>query len=166
MRLPGAILLTLATAVAGPAAVEAGQAAATATLNANLAPVAGLTLSTNSIVFPDADPDTTPQVPALPGPVSITAKARARMGSTVLLTVTASDDLRSGVTVLPASHITWTASGPGFVGGTLDRLAARTVATWSGSGIHAGSQNFLFRNLWSHPSGTYTVTVLYTLVAP
>jgi hypothetical protein len=97
--------------------------------------------------------------------VSITAKMRATPGATVTLTLIASDYLRSGVTVLPASHITWTATGTGFTGGTVDRLVPRLVATWVGSGVQAGSQSFRFRNLWSHPSGTYTLTLLYTLTS-
>jgi hypothetical protein len=158
--------LVLALIMTASSATDVRAQAASATLNANLAQFAGLTLSATTITFPDADPDTTPSLAPLSGPVSITAKARAQAGVTVTLTVKASDDLRSGVTVLPASYITWTATGSGFVGGTLDPVVARTVAAWNGSGIRSGTQSFLFQNLWSHPSGTYTVTLLYTLTAP
>ena len=40
------------------------------------------------------------------------------------------------------------------------------VATWTGSGLHNGSQQYFFRNLWTHPTGTYTTTLVYTLSAP
>ena len=78
----------------------------------------------------------------------------------------AADDLRSGVNIIPASNITWTATGAGFVGGTLSKVAPVTVATWTGSGVRTGSQQLYFRNLWTHPTGTYTVSLLYTLSAP
>ena len=147
------------------AAPAAGQVA-TATLNANLNPVARLSLSTNSLTFPDADPDVLPVLTASPATVLITAKARASWGSTVTLTLQASDDLRSGVTTIPAGAVTWTASGDGFVGGTVSRASPQTVASWTGSGVHTGSQSFAFKNLWTYPSGTYTLTMLYTLSAP
>lgn len=148
-----------------PAARAAAQAS-TATLSANVSTVAKLTLSTASLSFPDADPDAIPQVPSSGGPMLITAKARANPGAQVTLTVQASDDLRSGVNVLPASNITWTATGPGFVAGTLSASSPVTVATWTGSGVRNGTQQLYFRNLWTHPTGTYTVSLLYTLSAP
>jgi hypothetical protein len=145
---------------------HAAAQSATATLSAPLTPIARLSLSTNSLSFPDGDPDLVPQVSAMQGPVTITAKARASQGGVVTLTVLASDDLRSGITVLPASLVTWTGSGPGFVPGTLSRATAQTVATWTGSGVHSGTLTFLFENRWTHPTGTYTVTLVYTLSVP
>lgn len=152
------------TAVA-PAARAAGQVS-TATMSASVSPLAKLTLSTASASFPDADPDAVPQIPAAGGPLLITAKSRANPGTQVVLTVQAADDLRSGVTVIPAANITWTATGAGFVSGTLSRSAPVTVATWVGSGVRSGTQQLYFRNLWTHPTGTYTVSLLYTLSAP
>ncbi len=155
----------LTTACWSVAAV-AGAQTATATLNASLNPVARLSLSTNSLSFPDGDPDIFPVLTASPASVLITARARASYGSTITLTVQASDDLRSGVTTIPADAVTWTASGPGFVGGTVSRSSAQPVASWSASGVYNGSQSFAFRNQWSYPTGTYTLTLLYTLSAP
>lgn len=163
MRQPLPVLV-LACAVACGA--RAAAQSATATLSAPVTPLARLSLSTNSLSFPDADPDLVPQVQAAQGPVTITAKARAAPGGVVTLTVQAGDDLRSGITVLPASLVTWTGSGPGFVAGTLSTASAQIVATWSGSGVHTGSQTYLFENRWTHPTGTYTVTLLYTLSVP
>ena len=156
------IVLVLAVAVAETAAAQS----ANATFSANVPPTARLTFSTNSLAFPDADPDLVPKVPALSGPVTITAKALAARNSPVTLTVLASDDLRSGVTVLPASLITWTATGPGFVPGTLSKTTPQVVATWTGSGVRNGTVSYLFENRWTHPSGIYTVTLVYTLTAP
>jgi len=144
----------------------AAQESATATLTSTMPPIARLSLSANSLSFPDADPDLVPQVPSSGGPIAITARARAQRDAVVTLTVQAADDLRSGISVLPVSLITWTAAGPGFVNGTVSRSAAQLVGTWVGSGVRAGSQTFRFENRWTHPVGVYTVTLTYTLTAP
>ena len=159
------LVVFVAWMVAAPAARAAAQAQS-ATLAANFSTVAKLTLSTATISFPDADPDAIPLIPSTGGPVFISAKARATPGAQVVLTVVAADDLRSGLNVIAASNITWTATGPGFVGGTLSSASPVTVGTWSGSGVRTGTQQLYFTNLWSHPTGTYTVSLLYTLTAP
>ena len=98
-----------------------------------------------------------PQVPGVPGPLVITVKARATLNATIRLSVLASDDLRSGVRTIPASNITWTATGVGFVPGTLNRTTPQTVGSWIGSGVRTGSQSLFFGNVWTHPTGTYTL---------
>ena len=145
-------------------APAAGQTS-TATLNAAFTGLARVSFSGASLSFPDADPDTIPQIPSTPATIVITAKARATAGGTVTLTVRASNDLRSGITTIPASNITWTATGSGFVAGILSAATPQTVATWTGSGVRSGTQSFLFRNLWTHPTGIYTLTLIYTLSA-
>jgi len=155
----------LALAVWIAAAPVAAQTS-TATLSADIRPLAKLTLSTTSVSFADADPDIVGQVPTVGGAITITAKTRATSGAQVVLTVVASGDLRSGVQVINASAITWTAAGPGFVAGTLSATSPAVVAQWTGSGSHAGTQQLFFRNLWSYPTGTYTTSLLYTLTAP
>ena len=159
------LIAGLAWTVAAPTARASAQAA-TATLSANVGTIAKLNLSTATASFPDADPDAVPQIPTSTGPILITAKSRANPGVQVVLTLQAADDLRSGVNVIPASNITWTATGAGFVGGTLSKASPVTVATWTGSGVRTGSQQLYLRNLWTHPTGTYTVSLLYTLSAP
>jgi hypothetical protein len=154
-----ALVLTVATGAAA-------QEAVSATLSSSMPPLARLSLSANNLNFPDADPDLVPQVPSSGGPITITAKARAQSGGMVTLTVQASDDLRSGVDMLPVSLITWTASGPGFINGTMSRTSAQLVATWVGSGVRSGTQTYRFENRWTHSSGIYTVTLVYTLTAP
>ena len=158
-------VLVLVWLAAAPTARVAAQTA-TGTLSANVGTIAKLNLSTASASFPDADPDAVPQIATAGGPILITAKSRATPGMQVLLTVQAADDLRSGVNVIAASNITWTATGAGFVGGTLSKLSPVPLATWTGSGVRSGSQQLYFRNLWTHPTGTYTVSLLYTLSAP
>jgi hypothetical protein len=158
------VLSCLVWTALAPDAPTAAQTS-TATLSANVSPLAKLTLSTASISFPDADPDAVPQIPSSGGPLVITAKSRAPAGALIVLSIHAADDLRSGIHVIPASNITWTATGPGFVGGTLSTSEV-TVATWTGSGVRGGSQQFFLRNLWTHPTGTYTLTMIYTLSTP
>jgi hypothetical protein len=148
------------------AATPAGAQTATVTLSANLGGLARLSLSTASLSFPDADPDTVAQIQALPAQITITAKARATERAVVTLTVQAADDLRSGVDTIPADALTWTAAGPGFTAGAVSRAAPQPVASWIGSGVHVGTQSYLFRNSWSHAVGTYSLSLLYTLSSP
>jgi hypothetical protein len=161
-RTAGAAILLLA----GGASRAAAQETVVATLTANLGGIARLTVSTNTLTFPDADPDTIPRVASIPPVVTIAAKARAGWLATVTLTVAVSDDLRAGVVTIPASELSWTAAGPGFVGGTLNRSTPQLVASWSGSGERTGSQQYVFANRWSHPAGTYSLTLVYTLLSP
>jgi hypothetical protein len=157
------LLLVLAVGIPVHAAAQQYELA---TLSANFGGLAKLSFSTTSITFPSSDPDTSPQVAATPGPITITAKARATRGATVRLTVLASDNLRSGVNTIAADAITWTATGTGFSGGTLSRTTAQTVGSWIGSGARTGTQQYLFRNLWTYIAGTYTLTLQYTLSTP
>ena len=143
-----------------------GPQTATATLSVNLGSHARLSFGASTLVFPDADPDTVPAVPATPPEVAITARARAQRNAQVTLTLQAADDLRSGLTTMPASLIRWSASGAGFVGGTLSRTAAQLVGSWTGSGVRSGAQSFVFENSWMHPPGTYSVTLVYTMSTP
>lgn len=143
-----------------------GPQSATATLSVNLGSLARVAFTSTSIAFPNADPDTVPKIAGTPASIAITAKARTTRNSLVTLTVQSTDDLRSGVTVLPASLITWTVTGTGFVAGTLSRSSAQLVGSWTGSGVRAGSQSFFFENGWTHPPGTYTITLVYTISAP
>jgi hypothetical protein len=162
--LRSASLLLFVTALT--TAPAAAQETATATLSANLGGLAKLTLSGNTVTFPDADPDTVPSIPASTGPLTLTVKARATAGSTVRLTISASDNLRSGTFTIPASALTWTAAGAGFVAGTVAVSVAQTLGTWSGSGVHVGTQTYSFQNSWAHPPGTYTLVLNYTVSAP
>jgi hypothetical protein len=138
----------------------------TATVNVSINSVARLTLASTSVTFPDSSPDIVPFVPGLPNPLSITVKARLTPNASLRLSVLANDDLRSGTRTIPASNITWTAAGAGFVAGTLSRTTSQSVGSWVGSGARIGSQSLLFRNLWTHPIGTYSLTMTYTLSSP
>jgi hypothetical protein len=161
-EIPTLCLLIATLAIAVPAEAQT----ATSTFSANLGGIAKLSLSSTTLAFPDADPDTVPLVPAAGGAITITAKARASLAATVTLTVLASDDLRSGVDTIPASALTWMASGAGFVNGTTSRATPQIVGSWTGSGVRTGTQTYRFQNSWSYRTGTYSVSLLYTLVSP
>ena len=162
----GTVWAVLLLAVVSGPPVRAANLSRTATATATVNAVAKLSLSSNSLAFPDADPDTTPSIPASGGALVITAKARTTIGSTVSLTVRASDDLRSGLDRILATQLTWTATGTGFVDGTMSKTAAQPVGSWVSSGMWTGSQAYALANSWTYSTGTYTTTLTYTLSAP
>jgi hypothetical protein len=143
-----------------------GPQSVPATLSVNVASQARISFSSTTLVFGDADPDSVPLVPGSPSTITVTAKARTMRNAQVVLTVQATDDLRSGVNTLPASLITWSGSGDGFVSGVLSQASAQLVAAWTGSGIRTGAQSFAFQNSWTHPPGTYSATFVYTVSMP
>ena len=162
---PAAALAAMAVILAAPCLVAASvtrNATMTATINA----IAKLTLSRATLSFPNADPDTTPAIAASGGPLTLTAKARTAVGSTVTLSVEASGDLQSGLDTISISRISWTATGPGFVDGTLSATGARAVGTWVSSGSWIGTQSYALSNSWNYAPGTYSATLTYTLTAP
>lgn len=130
-----------------------------------VAPQAQLTVSSATLTFPGSDPDVVTQIPASQGPLTVTVKSRSTPGSAIVLTVQASDDLRSGIATIAVSALTWTASGTGFVGGTMSK-AAQTVGSWTSSGNATGMLSFSFRNSWAYAAGTYGTTISYTLTVP
>lgn len=160
--LTSAVLLVCIAAVPSVVRAQSG----TATLLVMLPTTARVSFSTSSVTFPDADPGATPFVPSVPAEVTISARARVPRNTQITLTLQSTDDLRSGVTLLPASLITWTVTGAGFAGGTLSRTTPQLVGRWTGSGVRTGTQNFRFENRWTHPTGIYSATLVYTLSSP
>ena len=152
-----AAVLVMSTSAFAQASANA-SVAVTANVNAK----AKLTLGTASITFADADPDTTPTMTATA--FSIDVKARA--SGAVTLTVLASGDLTATGGTIPISSLTWTATGSGFQNGTSDKTTAQTVGSWAASGSPSGTQTFSLPNSWTYATGTYTVTLNYTLTAP
>lgn len=126
-----------------------------------------LTLSSASIAFASADPDTTPQVAA---PVfTVSYRVRQNGGGNWAITLLASGDLSSGLATIPISAITWTATpSPPFQGGTMSAAFAQTLASGVGN-VNPEDDGFVvFRlaNSWSYDTGTYTSTFTFTLSAP
>ena len=153
------LLLGSSTAFAQQTATA--SIAVTASVNAK----AKLTLGLAAITFADADPDLTPLYTS--APVSVDVKARTTSTGNVVLTVLASGDLDSGSATIPVTTLTWAATGAGFTAtGANNSLAAQTLGQWTGSGNPTGSHTLSLPNLWSYNTGTYTVTLNYTLTAP
>ena len=156
-----ALSLLTAALIAAPASAQT----ATATFSANFAGFAKFSLSNNTVTFPDADPDAVLVEPASSG-AAIVVKARSAPGGAIRLTIAATDNLRSGLDTIPAAALSWTATGPGYMSGTVNRFAAQTVGTWTGSGMNSGTQSYRFQNSWTYVPGTYNLQLIYTLTGP
>lgn len=128
--------------------------------------VAKLIVETNTIVFPNMDPDEVKQVPALQNDIKVTVKARTGSTSPVSLNVIADGDLVSGIDMIPVQNVTWQATGAGFSNGTLSKSAVQTAGSWKGSGIREGTFRYYLNNNWNYQKGEYRVTVTYTLTTP
>jgi hypothetical protein len=146
--------------------VDGASLPRTATATVTIAAAAKLSLSSTTLAFPDADPDTTPDIPASGGPIVISAKVRTTIGSTVTLAVQAANDLKSGLDTILATQLRWTATGTGFVAGTMSKTAPQAVGSWTSSGSWTGSQAYTLLNSWTYATGTYSTTLTYTLSAP
>jgi hypothetical protein len=153
-------------AVAFAQPLTAATATAPLTVNAAVAARASLTVSSATITFPDADPVATPSIAATEGPLSITARGRTTAAGNITLTLLAAGDLASGADTIAISNVTWTASGTGYVAGTMNRTTAQSVGSWTGSGSYAGTMTFALANSWTYRTGNYTASATYTLTAP
>jgi hypothetical protein len=158
-----AICLGLVLMAEGAFAVTATQ---NLTVNATVSARATLSIGQSSIHFPDADPDATPSIAATENAVSVTAKVRTGSSSTATLTHLAAGDLVSGSDNIAISNVTWTASGAGYVAGTMNKTTAQTAASWTGSGNRGGSFSYFLTNSWSYATGSYSASSTYTLTAP
>ncbi len=162
-------LLLVAVAWCAGTAIASAQAPGPATQNvtvtANVGAHLRLQMDFTTITFNDADPTATPSVPAV-NPIAITATARVGATSTVSLTCLANTDLSDGGgNTIAISNITWTATGAGYVPGTMSSASAVNVGGWTGPGARGGTNTFSFANSWTYVPGTYTATVVYTLSA-
>jgi hypothetical protein len=137
----------------------------TLTINATVSAKAKLTLGVAAVNFADADPDTIPSIAATENPVSVTVKAQTGGSSAVTLTVQANGDLDSGTDTIDITNVAWTATGAGFVAGTMD-TSAQSAGSWTGPGQRNGTFSYFLANSWDYPAGSYSQTVVYTLTAP
>ena len=120
---------------------------------------------TGTVTFPDSDPDTVPSIPAT-GPVSVAARARVAPSTQLDVTVRAgSSFFDPGTDSIPATALSWTASGAPFVGGSM-ATTDQSVATWTGPANQTGDQNYSLTNAWTYVPGTYNLTLIYTLSTP
>jgi hypothetical protein len=135
-------------------------------IKAKIDKVAKLIVDTNTVSFPNMDPDETSRVPALQNDIKVIIKARTGSTSPVNLNITADGDLVSGSDMIPIQNVTWQALGTGFIGGTLSKVTGQTAGSWTGSGIRQGSFRYFLNNNWNYQKGDYQVTVTYTLTTP
>ncbi len=129
---------------------------------------AALTLSTNVINFPSADPDTTPSIPASQNPVQVQCVITGAFLSNVTLTVQASGNLVAGGNSIPINQVSWTATGSGFQPGTMS-IAPVQAGNWFiflGSRTFSGTFSYFLQNSWTYATGNYAATAIYTLTAP
>jgi hypothetical protein len=148
------------------AADTRAQTVATATGTFVVAAQSRLTiLPPTTLTFLNADPDTVPNIQASEGATAMTASVRIPSGQGIL-TVLADDDLRSGMDTILVSALKWTATGTGYVGGTMSKSVAQTVATWNTSGSYTGTVTFTLSNSWIYAIGSYGTTLTYTLSTP
>ena len=162
-------LFAIGLTIGAVALVQTLIAAATTSnlsVAATVSATAKLSVSAATLTFPNADPDTVPSIAATEGTVNITAKSKTGAAGAVTLTLLSGADLTSGSDIIDISNVTWTASGAGFVAGTMNKSTAQTVASWTGSGNRSGSQTFALANSWSYPTGSFSATATYTLTAP
>lgn len=147
---------------------NAGAATQTALVDvdAEVASTVQLSISPQSINFPDADPDVTPYINAMENPVTVTVQAQTGKNKPVTLTVLAQGDLVSGADSIPIGNVRWTATGEGFVSGTMSKSAAVTAGAWVGPGVRRGTFSYTLANSWNYHQGSYRATVVYTLSAP
>jgi hypothetical protein len=138
----------------------------TLTVNATVSATASLTLGVAAINFAAANPGTTPSIAATENPVSVTANAQTSSAGAVTLTCLAGGDLTAGANTIAISNVTWTATGTGFVAGTMNKTTAQSAGSWTGPGARSGTFSFSLANSWSYDTGSYTAAITYTLTAP
>ena len=152
----------------GPGAYAASVDQVTVDIGILFATGATLTLGTNAINFPNADPDTTPSIPASQNPVTVRCRVTGASNSNVTLNVQAGGNLVSGGNSIPINRVTWTVTGTGYVPGTMNTTSV-LAGSWPNTG---GTRNFngrfsyFLQNAWNYATGNYTATVTYTLLAP
>jgi hypothetical protein len=74
--------------------------------------------------------------------------------------------LISGGDTILIGNVTWTATGTGFVPGTMSRTSAQSAGSWTGSGSRSGTFSYFLANSWDYATGSYSASSTYTLTAP
>lgn len=159
-------LTVIALLVLLNATAQAATTTSNLTVNTTIAARAILILGSASVNFPDSDPTSVPSIGATENPVSVTARIRTGSASVATLTAQTGGDLVSGGNTIAISNVTWTATGTGFVAGTMNKAVGQPVGSWTGSGEQTGSNSYFLANSWNYATGVYTATVTYTLTAP
>jgi hypothetical protein len=138
------------------------------TIKAEVKNLSKLELDSATVTFEvgSLSPDDAPVINSSPSRISVTAKARTGAKTNVTLTVLATGDLISGSDMVAINNVNWTAFGPGFAGGIMDKTSPQPIGSWIGSGSHLGSVSFNLINRWNYAKGDYATTTVFTLTAP
>jgi hypothetical protein len=144
----------------------AAQDTANLTVNAAVGARAKLTLGVNTINFPDEDPDLVASIPANENAVNVNVKVRTDAASTSTLTHKAGGDLVDGGKTITIDNVTWTATGAGYVAGTMSTSSDEAAGSWDGPGNFSGTFSYFLANSWDYEPGSYTASSTYTLTAP
>jgi hypothetical protein len=158
---PGTYTSLVDVRVTVPGGVKTLSATLTITISSRLS----LTLGMSSINFPAADPDLVPSIAASENPVSVGVNVQIPSATSSTLTCLASSDLISGSDAIPAANVSWTATGTGFLSGTMSRTSPRPAGQWAGMGSWSGTFSFRLANAWTYSVGAYATTVVYTFTA-
>ncbi len=127
---------------------------------------ATLTLDVVSLSFPSSDPDLVPEISAVENPVTVSVRVRGASSTIADLTAISPGDLVSGTDAIAIDRVNWTALGDGFVSGALSKTDPQPVGHWFGKKVDAtGALWFRLQNSWTYATGTYSQTVIYTLVS-
>jgi hypothetical protein len=150
--------------------IAGGAFAATSTdtliINAVVQDAATLTIDETAINFPASNPDTTPNIPNAEGAIDVSAKVRVASAAVSTLTHQAAGPLSNGSDTIAINNVSWTASGTGYVPGTMSSSAPVSAGSFTGPGDKTGSFSYSLVNSWLYPVGTYTVLSTYTLTTP
>lgn len=123
-----------------------------------------LTFDAATIRFPAMDPAFTPSIAALENPIPISVRSTGGGGNWIL-TVIAAGDLVSGSSRIPISHLSWTATGAAFQGGTMSSTRPQTAGSGGpGPGTYNGTLRFLLQNSWDYTTGNYAQTITFSAV--
>ena len=82
------------------------------------------------------------------------------------LTVQAAGNFTNGSSNIPLNTLQWTATGTGYQAGSSSSTTPQTVGSWTNSGQQSGTHTYTLPNSWSYATGTYAVTLNYTLATP
>ena len=160
------LVLMAGGVIATPVPVHGATDSKPLTIYFSVVSRATLYLNVNSIHFPASDPDLVPSIPAIENAVNVNAKVTALNGAISTLTHQASIDLGDGTDSIPITNITWTASGTGFVPGTMSKATPQTAGSFTGPGNFPGTFSYFLANSWTYTPGAYTASSTCTLTTP
>jgi hypothetical protein len=135
-------------------------------MKAKVEKVAKVIVDTNTVTFPNMDPDETKQIPAVQNDIKVIVKVRTGSTNPVNLNIIADGDLASGSDTIPVQNVIWQVSGQGFISGTLSNSIVQAAGFWRGSGVREGLFRYYLNNSSNYQRGEYQVTITYILTTP